>query len=110
MATKLESPDVKNCSLAEVQDVDAPMTLTNNRYDKVWDLPLDEAVHTALQNSKVIRTLGSRFASQGGTRPQVADAPNVLLQRPQSAETGFDPAIIEPNPKTGCEAALGPSD
>ena len=44
MATKLEAPDVKNCSLAEVQDVEAPMTLTNNRYEKVWDLPLDEAV------------------------------------------------------------------
>ena len=110
MATKLESPDVKNCSLAEVQDVDAPMTLTNNRYDKVWDLPLDEAVHMALQNSKVMRTLGARFASQGGTRPQVGDAPTVLLQTPQSVETVFDPSIIETNPNTGVEGALSPYD
>jgi outer membrane protein TolC len=110
MATKLEAPDVKNCSLAEVQDVEAPMTLTNNRYEKVWDLPLDEAVHTALQNSKIMRTLGARFASQGGTRPQVGDAPTVLLQTPQSVESVFDPALVESNPNTGVEGSLSPYD
>ncbi len=110
MATKLEAPDVKTCSLAEVEDAQAPLTLTNNRYEKVWDLPLEEAVHTALQNSKVMRTLGARFASQGGTRPQVGDAPSIILQTPQSVETVYDPSIIETNPNTGVEGALSPYD
>lgn len=110
MATKLESPDVKTCSLSEVENVAAPITLTNNHFDSVWDLPLQEAVHTALENSKIIRTLGARFASQGGTRPQVGDAPSIILQTPQSVESVFDPALIETNPNTGVEGALSPYD
>lgn len=110
MATKLEAPDVKTCSLAEVENTAEPYTLSNNHYEKVWDLPLEEAVHTALQNSKVLRTLGARFPSQGGTRPQVGDAPSIILQTPQSVATVYDPALIETNPNTGVEGALSPYD
>ncbi|HEV2969048.1 MAG TPA: TolC family protein [Pirellulales bacterium] len=110
MATKIEAPDVKNASLAEVQDAEAPLTLTNSKYEKVWDLSLEEAVHTALENSKIMRTLGARFASQGGTRPQVGDAPSVLLTTPQSVTSVYDPAIIETNPNLGVEGALSNFD
>jgi outer membrane protein TolC len=110
MATKLEAPDVKNCSLSEVEDAQTPLTLTNNKYEKVWDLTLEEAVHITLQNSKVMRTLGARFASQGGTAPQVGDAPTVLLTSPQSVTSVYDPAIIETNPNLGPEGALANFD
>ena len=110
VATKLEAPDVQNCSLAEVQDVPPPLTLANSHYEKIWDLSLEDAVHIALTNSKVLRTLGARFASQGGTRPQVGDAPSVLLQSPASVESVYDPAIIEANPNTGVEGALSNFD
>src|SRR5205807_21080 len=49
MATKIEAPDVQSCSLSEVQDAQPPLTLTNNKYEKVWDLTLEEAVHITLQ-------------------------------------------------------------
>jgi outer membrane protein TolC len=110
MATKIEAPDVKNASLAEVQDAQAPLTLANSKYEQVWDLSLEEAVHTALENSKIMRTLGARFASQGGTRPQVGDAPTVLLTTPQSVTSVYDPAIIETNPNLGVEGALSNFD
>ena len=104
MATKLEAPDVKNQSLSEVDNAEPPLTLTNNKYEKVWDLSLEEAIHITLQNSKVMRTLGARFATQGGTTPQVGDAPTVLLTTPQSVTSVYDPAIIETNPNLGPEA------
>jgi outer membrane protein TolC len=110
MATKIEAPDVKNSSLSEVEDAQPPLTLTNNKYEKVWDLTLEEAVHITLQNSKVMRTLGARFATQGGLAPQVGDAPTVLLTSPQSVTSVYDPAIIETNPNLGPEGALANFD
>ena len=110
MATKLEAPDVKNQSLSEVDNAEPPLTLTNNKYEKVWDLSLEEAIHITLQNSKVMRTLGARFATQGGTTPQVGDAPTVLLTTPQSVTSVYDPAIIETNPNLGPEGALANFD
>ncbi len=110
VATKLETPDLKTCSLSEVSNPPAPLSLSNSHYDKIWDLPLEEAVHLALENSKVMRTLGARFASQGGTRPQVGDAPTVLLSSPNAVQTTYDPGIIESNPTLGVEGALSSFD
>ena len=110
MATKIETPDVKQASLAEVNDPLGPLTLSNPKYDKIWDLPLEEAIHITLENSKVMRTLGGGFASQGGTRPQVSDAPTILQDSPSSVVTVYDPAIVESNPIIGVEGSLSAYD
>ncbi len=110
MATKIDVPDVKEPSLSEVNDPAAPLTLSNPHYDTIWDLSLEDAVHITLENSKVMRTLGGRFGSQGGSRPQVSDAPTSLQSNPQGVETVFDPAIVEANPLTGVEGALSEFD
>lgn len=110
MATKIETPDVKQASLAEVTDPLGPLTLSNPKYDRIWDLPLEDAIHITLENSKIMRTLGGRFASQGGTRPQVSDASTVLLDSPAAISSVYDPAIVESNPTSGVEGALSPYD
>ena len=58
-ATDIEYPDVFEPQLAEVEHARAPITLSRPDFDRPWELSLEEAVHTALQNSKVVRNLGS---------------------------------------------------
>jgi outer membrane protein TolC len=113
MATKIETPDLKQASLAEVADPPAPLTLSNSKFT-IWDLGLEETIHITLQNSKVMRTLGSRFATTGGTRPQVGDPSTELLTSPSSIPTVYDPALAEAglgNPNgIGVETALAAFD
>ena len=106
MATKIEQPDVKQASLIEATEPLPPLSLSNTKYDSIWELPLEDAIHITLENSKVMRTLGGRFSTTGGTRPQVGDAPSILQSSPQSVSTVYDPALTETNSGTGVEAAL----
>ena len=107
--TKIESPDVKQASLAEVCDPPPPLTLSNNKFT-IWDLTLEDAMHITLKNSKVMRTLGGRFSTTGGTRPQVSDPSTVLLVSPAAVESVYDPALIESSPSLGVEGALSAFD
>ncbi len=109
-ATKIEYPDVDTCTLADVRDAAVPFSLDNMHYDSIWNLSLEEAVRYALQNAKVMRTLGGRFASTGGPTPQVGEAPNILLSNPNSVPTVYDPGIQETLPQGGVEAALSEFD
>jgi len=109
MATKIETPDVKQASLAETADPPPPLTLSNGKFT-IWDLGMEEAIHITLQNSKVMRTLGGRFSTTGGTRPQVGDPSTALLTSPQSIETVYEPALTESNPTAGVEGALSVFD
>ncbi|MEC9096799.1 MAG: hypothetical protein VX776_09215, partial [Planctomycetota bacterium] len=56
---QIEYPNVQTESLDEVTNTRPPITLSKPDFDKPWDLTLQEAVQTALRNSKVIRNLGS---------------------------------------------------
>ncbi|HEX3997196.1 MAG TPA: TolC family protein [Pirellulales bacterium] len=109
MATKIETPDVKQASLAETADPPPPLSLSNSKF-VIWDLSLQDAIHITLQNSKVMRTLGGRFSTTGGTRPQVGDPSTVLETSPSSVETVYEPALAESNPTLGVEGALSAFD
>src|SRR5438270_47599 len=63
MATNIEYPDTKTCSLQEVNDPPAPLTISNPKFDEHWDLCLADAVKIALENGKVMKTLGVRTFS-----------------------------------------------
>jgi hypothetical protein len=71
-----------------------------------WELTLEEAIHMALKNSKVIRTLSGVGFSQGG----VSGSPSMLLQSPGGVRTVYDPALVESDPRYGQEAALAAFD
>ncbi|MFM8893100.1 MAG: TolC family protein [Planctomycetia bacterium] len=103
---KLEYPDSCEAPLDEAAGTTEPLTLSNARFDQVWELSLEEAIKTALENGKVLRNLGGRFASFGGPRPQTGEPPVSLLTAPAQTPTVYDPAITETDPFRGVESAL----
>jgi outer membrane protein TolC len=110
MATDIEHPDVEVASLAEVEQVGSPLTVSDPKYDEIWELELKDAVRNALENSKVMRTLGGRQANFGGQRQQQDEAPESVLRAPQQTPTIYDPAITEADPNFGVEGALSAFD
>jgi len=103
---KIEYPDSCQEPLDEAAGASEPLTLTNPKFDEIWELSLEEAIRTALENGKVLRNLGGRFASFGGPRPQTGEPPVSLLTSPALTPTVYDPAIVETDPFRGVESAL----
>jgi len=103
---KLEYPDSCQEPLAEAAGATEPMTLSNPSFDEIWELSLEDAIRTALENGKVLRNLGGRFASFGGPRPQTGEPAVSLLTSPSQTPTIYDPAITETDPFRGVESAL----
>ncbi|MFM8952819.1 MAG: TolC family protein [Planctomycetaceae bacterium] len=103
---KLEYPDATQEPLDEAAGAVEPLTLSNPNFDTIWELSLEEAVRTALENGKILRNLGGRFASFGGPRPQTGEPPVSLLTAPQLTPSIYDPAIVETDPFRGVESAL----
>ncbi|MDA7949990.1 MAG: TolC family protein [Pirellulaceae bacterium] len=99
-ATDIEYPDVEMVSLEEVTEAQAPLVLTDPKDVDMWDLTLEEAVHTAMHNSKVIRNLGGS-ASSG--------APDGLLSFADGSSTVYDPSIVSSD-SFGVETALSEFD
>ena len=77
---KLEYPDTCQEPLDEAAGATDPLTLSNPNFDDIWELSLEEAIRTALENGKILRNLGGRFASFGGPRPQTGE-PATCLSR-----------------------------
>jgi len=116
MATDIEYPDVETAALEEVEGTLPPLTLDNSEPTDIWDLTLEEAVHNALVNSKVMRTLGAQVgfssgaASFASSSASLGTAPDSLTRLPESVSTIYDPALVESNPRYGTEAALAAFD
>jgi outer membrane protein TolC len=103
---KIEYPDTCQEPLDEAAGAVEPLTLTNPTFDEIWELSLEEAIRTALENGKVLRNLGGRFASFGGPRPQTGEPAVSLLTAPSQTPTVYDPAVVETDPFRGVESAL----
>ncbi|MBN2293137.1 MAG: TolC family protein [Pirellulales bacterium] len=99
MATDIEVPDADIDTLADVCKASAPLTLKNTEPTEIWELSLEEAVQTALANSKVMRSLGA-----------VAGDPDSLTRAADAVPTIYDPSRVETNPRFGTEAALAAFD
>ncbi len=111
MATNIEYPDVKTCSLQEVNDPPAPLTVSNPKFDEPWDLTLADAVKISLENGKVMRSLGVRVSSlQNIARTNIPPVPEGLTSQPGAAITVYDPALVESDPVFGIEGALSAFD
>lgn len=107
---KIEYPDTVHQPLDEAAGTIEPLTLSNANFDQVWELSLEDAIRTALENGKVLRSLGGRFQSFGGPRPQAGEPAVSLLTNPQAYPTVYDPAITETDPFRGVESALASFD
>src|SRR5262249_6588186 len=92
MATNIEYPDVKTCSLQEVNDPPAPLTISNPKFDETWDLTLADAVKIALENGKVMRSLGLRVTSPNQlpniARTNVPGSPDTLTSQASGVTNG----------------------
>jgi outer membrane protein TolC len=83
VATRIEYPDVQEPLADSVVTTLEPRTLDAPRKDEVWDIPLQEAIHIALRNNRIIRTRNEFLA--GGQ----------LFNNPLGAPSVYDPAIRE---------------
>ena len=104
-ATEISYADVQHESLGDVSGTLRPRTVANPDFDSIWDLTLEEAVATALNNSKVIRSVGNvRNFGQ-----IVGGAPERLSASAASVATIYDPAIQETG-QSGVAQALSQFD
>ncbi len=113
VAQQIEYPDLETASLDEVDGAKAPLTIDNPKPESYWDLSLEEAIHIALQNSSVIRTLGMAGTLASGVELNptgMMGTPSSLLTAPQAAATIYIPALAEADPRFGMEAALAAFD
>ncbi len=100
VATDIDYPDVDEYTLSDAEGAIRPFSLENSNPCEIWDLTLEEAVHLALANGKVMRTIGG----------QIQGPPESLTRVPEQVPTIYDPALIESNPRFGTEAALSAFD
>ncbi|HET6880398.1 MAG TPA: TolC family protein [Pirellulales bacterium] len=123
MATEIEYPDVESDRIDDVANAKDPLTLSNPEVKEIWEVSLQEAMRTALANSKVLRNLGGLLFTPGLPASNQTIAPTgVLLQTQgqnlngqslgtgQTSQTIYNPAMQETNTANGVEAALSQFD
>jgi outer membrane protein TolC len=92
-ASRIEEPDIEHAHCEDVASAPPPLTVLSGPPAEYYNLPLEEAIHVALQNAKVMRDLGG-----------------LVVRSPATARTIHDPAIVETDPRFGIEAALSAFD
>ncbi|HQU41575.1 MAG: hypothetical protein B7Z73_05845 [Planctomycetia bacterium 21-64-5] len=122
MATQIEYPDVETDRIDDVANAKDPLTLSNPEVHEIWDVTLEEAMRTALANSKVLRNLGGLLFTPGLPASNQTIAPTGILLQTQGQSTGaslgtsqtsqtiYNPAMQETNTGNGVEAALSEFD
>lgn len=102
VVTSIDYPAVNSETPDEVSYSDEPRRIRKPRKDEVWNLGLEEAVHTALANNEVIRDNG-----------QFLSTSNRLLTNPDFVQSVYDPALQDSSTlfgQNGVEAALSEFD
>ena len=102
VVTSIDYPAVNAETPDEVSYSDEPRRIRKPRKDEVWNLGLEEAVHTALANNEVIRDNG-----------QFLSTSNRLLTNPDFVQSVYDPALQDSSTlfgQNGVEAALSEFD
>lgn len=92
-STQIEYPDVETPVRSDVLDTAPPLSIIDDHEIEYEFLSLQDAVHTALMNSRVLRDLG-------GT----------VLRSPDDIGTSYDVALRELDPRFGVAAALSEFD
>jgi outer membrane protein TolC len=102
VATEIDTPRLDSIPLSEVTGAVEPFSLSSNKPKDIWDIKLEEVIKIALENNKIIRSIGGQVSPQ-------APIDNIL-RNPDAVASIYDPAIIESNPRAGVEAALSAFD
>ena len=93
VALDIEYPDVCLPDDYLTPEAPPPVTIASDAPVEFWDLKLEDAVRTGLENARVLRDLGA-----------------VVLQNPSVLRTVQTPALTETDPRFGVEAALSDFD
>ena len=102
VVTSIDYPAVNQETPDEVSYSDEPRRIRKPRKEEVWELGLEEAVHTALANNEIIRDNG-----------QFLSTSNRLLTNPDFVQSVYDPALQDSSTlfgQNGVEAALSEYD
>ncbi|MBD3674624.1 MAG: TolC family protein [Planctomycetaceae bacterium] len=83
-ATSIDFPDATQESPEEVLTTAKPRTVKDRSKDEIWEMTLSDAITTALENNRVIRS-DAAFLSPG----------NSLFTNPDRVASVYDPAIQE---------------
>ena len=94
VAATIDNVNVNDPPDSEIEGTQRPFSITQPAPKQMWDLTLEETIKIALQNAKVIRSLGG--AVQG--------PPAFLTANPTAATTIYDPAIVETDARFGIAA------
>ena len=100
-STEVAWPDVDQPRAQEAEFASKPHTIDDRHKDVVWDITLEDALHYALSNNKILRTVS-------GQTPN-----NRILTNPEGIPTVYDQAIQESGVlfgRFGVEAALAAFD
>ena len=92
-ATAIEYPDLDANPSSQAQDTPRPLTINADQPPEFQDITLEETIHLALANSKVLRDLGG-----------------FVLRTPGAQRSTYDPAIQETDPRYGVQGALSAFD
>src|SRR5262249_51547999 len=82
LARQLEFPDAATPSDETIAATPAPQSLAGMETEKYLDLSLEETMHLALANSRVLRDLGG-----------------LVLRSPDNVRATQDPSIVETDPR-----------
>jgi outer membrane protein TolC len=93
LARQVEFPDVQTPSDDMIAATPAPLSLATEETQKYLDLSLEETMHLALANSRVLRDLGG-----------------LVLRAPDNVRSPQDPSIVETDPRFGIQGALSAFD
>ncbi|HUQ73003.1 MAG TPA: TolC family protein [Planctomycetaceae bacterium] len=93
LARQIEDPAEPSPSDDLIAATPRPLSLSVDEPQDYLDLSLEETIHLALANSKVMRDLGG-----------------LVLRSPDNIRTRQDPAVAESDPRFGVEAALAAFD
>jgi outer membrane protein TolC len=96
VAATLDNANITEPSNGDVANTMQPWSITRPgpKDADYWDLTLEEVVKEALNNGKVLRTIGG----------QVQGPPAFLTSNPAGAPTIYDPAIVESDARFGIAA------
>jgi outer membrane protein TolC len=96
VASQIEYPAESACTVESADESLAspqPWTIDTKGTPEYWDVTLEEVIHLALENSRVMRDLGG-----------------AVVRAPATTRAATDPAIVETDPRVGIEAALSEFD
>jgi len=96
MSQTIDTPDVSEPPFSEVAGTTRPFSLGGPAPKEYWTLKLEDAIRYALENGKVLRSIGG----------QVQGPPTLLTSNPNAAPTIYDPAIVETDARFGINAGL----